>query len=281
MIKATTIGILGGALLLGTSAMAQDPGTTPPPAAAMEPAAPMGGAAGPQTGGGMPPITGVRAGGLAVWGSLDINANKGAFAKPISLSPDVLYGVSDVLSVGLIHSTYATTGFAGGTGTSLCLSGKTDGCGKLYNKLGVVGKYALSSDLALDGGLIIRQLSDPMMAGLKAGVSGRMMAGPVMVMYEPNLYIGATKRDLGNKERLNVPVTGFVPVGPVMAGVQTGISGPLSDFGKMYAIPLSFIGIMHINQSLMAGAALAFNNIAGKNHTGDARALNLFVGWNN
>ncbi len=287
MIKLTTIGILGGTLLVSLSASAQEPAPVAAPTAdpALTPAAePVAAPVADAHAGGPPPITGVRAGGVAVWGTLGIGASKGLFGKPLTLSPDVYYGVSDVLSVGLAHSSWGTTGFVSDAnpivGRSLCLSGKTDGCPKLYNNVGFVAKYALSDALAVDGGVILGSL-DPMNLGIKAGVVGRVMAGPVMVMYNPNLYVGVNKRDLGNKEWINVPVMGLVPAGPVMAGLQTGIYGPLSKFGDSYGIPLSLVGIMQINQSLMGGASLTFNRIAGKGHTADFRTINLFVGWNN
>lgn len=277
MIRLTTIGILGGTLLLSANALAQDP--TPAAEPAAEPAAaPVHGQGGPA------PITGVRAGGIAIWGSIEVNASSNQFAKPFSISPDIIYGVNDALSVSLVHSTYATTGFlgAGGRfgGRSLCLAGKTDGCPKLYNNVGILAKYALSESLAIDGGLVLPSI-DPMFAGIKVGVVGRHQAGPVMLMYSPNLYVGATKRDAGNKESINVPVMGVVPVGPVMAGVQTGIYGQLSKFGDNFGIPLSVLGMMHINPNLMAGASFTFNRIAGKGHSADFRSLTLFVGWNN
>ncbi len=287
MIKQTMIGILGGALLFSASAFAQDPNApvtppamTPAMTPATTPATPPSAAPEVMGGGGPPPITGVRAGGLAVWGSLDINASKGAFAKPFGIAPDIFYGVSDVLSVGLAHSNWATNGFAGGGGGGLCLAGTSNGCAKAYNNVGILGKYALSDSLAAEGGLVLASL-DPMFAGIKAGVTGRLMAGPLMVMYSPNLYIGATKRDLGNKERLNVPVAAMMPAGPVMAGIQTGLYSPLSKFGDSFGIPLSLMGMMHVNPNLMAGAAFTFNRIAGKASSADSRTLNLFVGWMN
>jgi hypothetical protein len=277
MKKATTLGIIGGVLLLSASAMAEDTadGTAP---AAVDPAPAGDTMSAPSNG--APPITGVRAGGIAVWGSLNVSLSKELVGKPLGISPDVLYGVNEKLAIALVHSQYGTTGFAGGAGTSLCLAGDTSGCPDLYRNVGILALYEIMPDLAFNGGLVISQLSDPMLASLKLGVQGRAMAGPVMIMYAPNILIGITERDF-NKELLNLPVSAMMPAGPVMAGIQTGISGPLKDFGDFYRIPLSLMGIMPINEALKAGVALTFENIAGKGSSADFRTLNIFVGWNN
>jgi hypothetical protein len=233
-----------------------------------------------------PPITGVRAGGLAVWGSLNANLSKDAVMKPFGISPDIIYGVSDILSAVLAHSSYALNGFAGGVSNSLCLAGKSDGCPKAFDQLGLLGKYALGADMAVDGGLVVNSL-DAGTYAIKAGIVGRAAAGPLMIMYNPNIQLGINKRDMGNKGAIFVPVTAMMPVGGIMGGLQTGIAGPTEKFGDRYTIPLSIIAMTQINPTLKAGAALTLTNIAGKDLAAgykkgaDGRTLNVFVGWNN
>lgn len=270
----STLGTVALGLSLAAPAFAQDEEAAPAASEAEAPAA--GGEAG-----GPPPITGVRAGGLAIWGSIGVNMSKSAVAKPFSVTPDIYYGVNDDLSIGLVHSRYAMTGFASYGGEALCLAGKEKGCAKVFDNTGVVAKYKLAPDLALDVGLLIPHISDPMFAGLKIGVSGRLMAGPLMVMYEPNLYVGATKRDVGNKESINVPVCLMLPVGTAQVGAQVGIRGPTSHFGDLYQVPVGVLAMANLNPNLVAGAAFTFENLAGKNSSADVRSLGLFVGWNN
>lgn len=270
----STFGSLALILSVSAAAMAEDVTSPTTPPATTEGAAGGGNAM-------MPPITGVRAGGLAAWGSLNINASSGAFAKPFGISPDIFYGLSDQLSLALVHSGYHATGFAGSTRDSLCLAGKADGCLKAYDRLAALARYALNGDLALDGGLVVNSL-DAGTYAVKVGVVGRMPVGPGTLMYAPNVHVGVNKRDMGNKGALFVPISFMMPVsGAIMGGVQTGIAGPLDKFGDSYAVPVSFMGMMPINDTLMAGAALTFNNIAGKNSSADFRALNVFVGWKN
>src|SRR4051812_21276237 len=49
----------------------------------------------------------------------------------LALQPDIYYGVNSKLTIGLIHSDQAKTGFMGGFLSSLCLTG--DLCDDVYN----------------------------------------------------------------------------------------------------------------------------------------------------
>jgi len=233
--------------------------------------------------GGKPPFI-LPKGKLAVHVALGVNMSKSAVAKPISVSPDIWYGVMPKLEVGLVHSNMGLSGFWFNTGQSLCLGGLERGCFKLYNSLGVLAHFSLMEgnlDLAADGGLIVRSLSDPMMLGLKAGVKGRWMSGKIMVMFAPNIYVGITERDF-NKESISVPVTvGFAVSPKLHAGVQTGIAGPLDGFGDAYIVPVGVGAMFMVNDKLGVGGSFNFPNLAGKGSTADARDLTIFAMWHN
>ncbi len=292
MMKMSVAALAFGAML-PLAAQAQETAPPPPPPVPGETApatAPMGGEMAPAahaTHGGMPPITGARAGGVAIWGDLQINMSKELVGKPFSIAPDIIYGVSDVLSVALIHSTWGYAGLAGGVGDGLCLAGKKNGCAKVYNAVGAQARYAFTPELALDLGVFASSLSDPMLADAKIGIAGKVMAGPLMLMFEPNIHIGLNKRDAGNiKQLVVVPVCVGLPLNEqLMAMLQTGIYGMTEKFGDNYRIPLSLGAMFHLNPNTMLGAMFTFNNIGGKKAPGvgaaDERALELVVGWMN
>lgn len=220
---------------------------------------------------------------------IGINLSKELVAKPITIVPDLFYGVSDKLDVGVGHSAYALQGWwAEGLGGGLCLTGTDNGCGKVYNgPLGILAHFGLaqgSVDLAADGGVIIKALDPDVLAGLKLGIKGRKMSGKMAIGFNPNIYIGLNSRDGGNKEYLNVPVdVMFMASDKLGVGVQTGIQGPLSHFGDFYAIPVSLGAMFHVNDNLSAGAAFNLLRVAGFEGPGaaDLRTLSLFVDWHN
>src|SRR5215468_9473944 len=67
-----------------------------------------------------------------------IGLSNGSTLKPISVSPDLWYGVTDDITAGVVHSAVGTTGFIGGAGLlgvfgpSLCLTGSDGGCPDVY-----------------------------------------------------------------------------------------------------------------------------------------------------
>jgi hypothetical protein len=271
---------------------ATPPPETPPPAAEEDDG---------DTGAGMG-LT-VPKGKIDVSVAIGVNLSKDKVAKPITIAPDIFYGVSDKLDVGVAHSAYGLAGWwaEGGGGGALCVTGKENGCAKAYDgPVGILAHFGLMEgniDLAADGGVIIRKLSDPMQLGLKLGVKGRKMAGKIAIGYNPNIYIGLNKRtiDAGgvdvdlNKEQLNVPVDAMFMVNDKIAvGLQTGIYGPLSHFGDFFAIPVSLGGLFHVNDNITAGAAFNLLRVTGGSPEGfeapgaaDLRTLTLFVDWHN
>ena len=103
-----------------------------------------------------------------------VNLSSGAAFKPVSLSPDIV-GATDKLTVGLVHSTWGETGFAGvGIGDTLCLSGRSNGCASVYHDVALDGRYELERGKwawAADGGLDIISTSSPFELSLKAARS--------------------------------------------------------------------------------------------------------------
>jgi hypothetical protein len=237
---------------------------------------------------GPPPMT-VPKGKIDVSVAIGVNLSKDSVAKPFAILPDVFYGVNDKLDVGLGHSAYAIQGWwAEGLGGGLCLAGEDNGCAKVYNgPTGLLAHYSLaqgSVDLAADAGLVFKTVSDPMQLGIKLGVKGRKLSGKLAIGFNPNIYIGATERDGGNKEYLNIPVDlMFMASDKLAAGVQTGIQGPLDGFGDGYSVPLSLGAMFKVNDNISAGGSFNLLRVAGFEGPGaaDLRSLTLFFNWHN
>lgn len=222
---------------------------------------------------------------------LGIGLSTGNAFKPISISPDIWYGATDEITVGLVHSAIGASGFIGGVGTSLCLSGTGGGCGKLYPNVGVDGRYTLKTGqlaYAIDGGLYANSI-DPFAIAVKLGVSARWHQDKLAVELQPNLFIGVTNRTTNsgmagaadvttNGEVLNIPVTGLYTVAPnIDVAAQLGFILPFEGLGDGYAIPLSIGGSYHVNESLNVNAAFTLLKlIGGGSGAGfDARSITL------
>ncbi len=191
-----------------------------------------------------------------------INLSTDAVGKPISLSPDIWYGVNEKLTVGLVHTGVGTTGVQGLPGASLCLTGSDNGCGDFYSNVGLDARYTLKSSeklqLALDAGLFVNSL-DPFQLSIKVGVAGRYKLGKQLALeFQPSVFFGVTERDGGgqvdaetNKETIVAPVN-FVYGLNEKVGLlgQVALILPLEDTSDAYLLGLSLGGSYAINKQL-------------------------------
>lgn len=223
---------------------------------------------------------------------LDFNLSTDLVAKPVSLAPDVWYGLMDDLSVGLVHSGSGAAGFFGAAGNGLCFTGSENGCGSFYNNVGLNARYHLFDGvsqpvvLAADGGIFFRDF-DPFTLSLKLGAVGKVGAGPVDVLFGLNLFIGITERDGvdgvgGNSEVLSLPVSAIYPVMPELGvGLQTGLVLPFEGAGDAFLIPLALAARYVVTPQIAVEGAFTFPGIAGGDAAPgfDGRVISVGVGY--
>jgi hypothetical protein len=218
---------------------------------------------------------------------LETSLSKDMAFKPVSLAPDLWYGVSDDVTLGLVHSGRGTTGIFGSAGNGLCFTGKSNGCPKAYNNLGIDGRYQIvrraGISLAADGGLYARSL-DPFQLSLKLGVLARFHKDAFSFELDPSLFLGMTKRaaGLGNKEILAAPATFMYALTPKLglAG-QLALWMPLSDTSlTMFGFSL---GVQYfITDQLILDAAFSLPAVLGGSAVPDGvdlRTLTLGVAY--
>ncbi len=225
------------------------------------------------------------AGKIVIAGStFNMSLSKDAVAKPFSLAPSVWYGVSDKLTVGLTHdrgTTMLTPRPIPGAG--ICLAGKENGCGKVYNNIGVDALFALAAgkfSVAAHPGLDILSFSDPSVIALRVGVLGKYEIAPkIAIAFDPRISIGLTERDL-NKESIDIPFfLWFAASEKIGAYVSTGIAGPLDGFGDAFVVPVGLGANFKASEKLSIGGDFLFGNLLGNGSSADSRALGLRVAF--
>ena len=208
-------------------------------------------------------------------GFVELNLSKGSSLKPVSITPDGWYGIDDKITVGLVHSSIAMTGFVGGVGDSLCVTGVDNGCARgVYKTVGGLARYRLKAPFVIEGGLVVSS-TQPFLLDLKLGWGARWRFKKYAVEVTPNLFAAITQRSSGSEltaphsERLNVPATGSYAVSAKLAvQAQLGFSVPFNRAGDYFTIPFALggryahnahlsIGLMFALPGLISGGALA------------------------
>lgn len=202
---------------------------------------------------------------LLVQAAIPINLSTDLAFKPVSLSPDVWYGLTDDLSLGLTHSSAGGGGFYGGAGTSLCLTGEDNGCLDIYRNAALLGRYSLLDagiGLAAQGGLTIGSI-DPLTLGVQLGVAGRWEMAPIAVVFQPTIGIGVTERDAGFSDTFALPVALMYDLMPELAlGLQTGVAFAFEDIGNTWVIPVSLGGRYAVTPAIWAELVFSLPAVA-------------------
>jgi len=197
--------------------------------------------------------------------TLRVNLSKGSAFEPISVAPDIYYGIKESWTVGLTHQ------------TGICLTGSSGGCAKTYNDLGLELGFSLmgrgSFQLTAVGGTVVSSFADPFTAGLSFGFLSKIKAGKVAVFARPRLYVGLSNRDLQG-DVVEIPVDLSYQLQPQTAlSLETGVIGTLDNLSDNNQIPVGFAALFAINEKIDIGAAMRFTNLAGSDGGIDGREL--------
>jgi hypothetical protein len=209
--------------------------------------------------------------------TLGVSLSADAVGKPIFAAPDVAYGVTHSITVGLTHL------------TGLCLTGTSGRCPKAYNDVGLEATVGIlraeTASLAAHVGFAFASF-DPLIGGAVGGARLRVGAGKVAVVLDPTIYVGALGRDElyltgglndGPKETLHVPVEVQVQATPTLAAiVASGVDGPLDGFGDRYVVPVGVGATYAVTRRLdVGGEVRLYYAKAALDHELDTRYLFL------
>lgn len=193
--------------------------------------------------------------------------------QPIVLAPEVRYGVTGQLQIGVTHTNH----FPFFPVAGLCVSGEENGCPKLYNAIGAEVEYALarggSAELSARVGGSIGRFDPDRAYGATAGLEARLRSGSIAVVFDPNVYVGIIERDTfpigmtgdSHPDWLFLPVHfQFQATAQAMLYLMSGLNTPLKDMGDFYQIPAGLGGTYALSNRMDAGLELQFVNAAGK-----------------
>jgi len=225
-----------------------------------------------------------------VQGSLTIETDTSSHkvGDTVSVAPDISVGVTDDVTISVIHSTFGRTGFRGAAGGGFCTT--DPGCARTYDNVGVEALYSLvrgPAAVAVDAGVYATSFDHHFYVA-KLGAKARYVTGPVTLATLPSVTLAATERDAmtPNRDRLWVPASATVAVADGLGlGLATGLKAPLDGtFTDSYEIALGALATYTYSPQLAFGASW----IEGKLLAGstarpagmdamDSRALQVWV----
>jgi hypothetical protein len=210
--------------------------------------------------------------------ALELDLSKRREFEPASVAPDVWYGATDRLTIGIVHSARALGVLDAGGG--LCFRGSAHGCPRAYDNVAIDARYRLRAGwLAVAARTRVAIGSfDPFKPSVRPGALIRLHKGRFGLTADPHLQIGLDHRDLGNRDWLRVPVWFAVqPVRRVAIALRTGVDGEFATFGDTFAIPLGLDATVRVSKKVELSALFAFPTLGGPQNQFNPRVAWLSV----
>jgi hypothetical protein len=215
-----------------------------------------------------PPSLALPEGKMQVALTVELESAADRLGDPITIAPDLAYGVTRDLTLSVVHSKFGVTGFRAVTGGGLCVAGD---CAHVYNNAGVEALYALRdgrASVAAIGGIHAMDL-DGGLYDAKLGVRARFTAGRFAVLASPSVLVALTERTdaMGvrrNRDLYYAPVLATYRIAPrLTAGLGTGVKGAFEDAANAWEVPLGAVASCAIDPRVTVGASFVFGKLVG------------------
>lgn len=212
----------------------------------------------------------------ALHGAVTVEASLStrAVLEPVSLAPDLWYGVTDRVTLGVTTSARAVSRLDVGNG--LCVRSSEHGCPRLYDDLAIDARWLVDRRVAVRARLVASSFS-PWKPSLRLGALARWTRGAWAIEGDPNLQLGLANRDHGNRSQLDLPLWVRFQLGCHAEGwVRTGARAELAGFFEKVAIPVGVGGAVH-RRGVAVGFEVAFPELLGPQNQFRTRDAYLYV----
>jgi hypothetical protein len=210
----------------------------------------------------------------------EVSLEKEHLADPVSIAPDLWWGVLPQLTIGLIHSDASVDQI--GAGATLCVRHSDLFCGKTYRGSGLDVRWsALAGDFAIAPRIRaeIRDL-DPLLPAVTVGALVRWSHGAFAITSDPYLRLGLENQARGNRSALFVPVWLSEQLGyRVELAVHTGFDSELDVIRDGYHIPMALIARVKLSAHFDIGVEGGFSTLIGAQNDSSFRAILFTLGW--
>jgi hypothetical protein len=213
----------------------------------------------------------------------EINVQPRDIAHPMSLAPDVWYGLSPRWTIGLIHSDPSVDQIA--TTASFCVrESAISPCDRLYRGSGLDVRFdALAGQLALAPRLrvLIRDI-DPFKPAITLGALARWVHGRFSIAADPYLRLPLANHALGNRAALVVPLWLAVqPAARWAIALRTGYDGDLAVLRDGGHGPLTLGVTSRVTDEVDLGLEAGWGSLLGPQHDAKHATILISAGWRN
>lgn len=210
----------------------------------------------------------------------EVNLSTRAIGEPISLAPDIWYGVDDRLTLGVVHSAGALSQLEVGGG--VCVGGAAHGCEQAYSESGVDGRWSIVAgewSAAARVRVVVRRWS-PILPSVRLGALARWQRGRVSITADPYLQLGLAHIDQGNRNQIQLPVwLAIAPGARWSVYLHTGVGGEIAVFSDAWAVPIALGARVSITPRVDLAAEGGFVRALGPLDDGKLRMAWISVSY--
>lgn len=217
-----------------------------------------------------PPGLTLAAGTVLVHTALEMSLSANSVGAPASIAPDLSIGMNDALTLSVVHSSSALTGFRGAAGAGLCFTGGATGkCRTTYAGGGIEALVSLArgdAAIAANAGFLMTTV-DPDHYDLKLGFKSKLTHGPSSLVFSPSVWLALNDRSdrvVPHEHQLWLPVSIWNKLTASWSlGVGSGVKGPFTRFATRYSVPLGVMTQFALNPRVTVGTSLVFGRVFG------------------
>lgn len=213
--------------------------------------------------------------------TLEVSLATAPFAQPTSIAPDLWWGVTPRLTIGVIHSHASVDQID--AGASFCVRTAALGCDKTYRGSGLDAHFLAYADGAFEiaprARLLIRDL-DPVKPAITLGAAARWRHGRFSIDTDPFVQLPLANNADGNRAQLWLPV--YIGIAPACAwrlAVHTGWDGQFYDTADTWHVPVALQARFAATGMFDITAEAGFSTLLGPQNNIKQRAAMLTVAW--
>lgn len=212
--------------------------------------------------------------------TLEANLQKGRYGRPLSLAPDLWFGLTARWTIGVVHANQSVDRID--AGASFCIHQYASRCDAVYRGGGLEARWSWRTGalaVAPRARLLVRDL-DPIKPAVTAGALIRWSHGRFAVTTDPYLRVGLGNRGDGNRDALMIPIwLGIQPTCRWLISLHTGIDGELATWRDGWHVPFALGVRARATSAVDVGFEAGFSSLLGPQNNIKQRAVMVFAAW--